>query len=102
MKKLEIQITAKSAEEFGEVEKAIKSLPDSVSSQIISAENGLAGIKYSIKHPIHNKGRENIYLPYGVSSIKECGKCIYFFYKDVIFVIEREIQCNLSYIFTEI
>jgi hypothetical protein len=78
-----ITISAKSIEEFTEIQDALKELPDTVSNQIESAKKMAAWIECVFKAPANNG--QDVFVPTGTTQINHfdtyigvyCG--IYFF-----------------------
>lgn len=98
--KNDIEIGAKTIEEFNKLFEKISTLSESVKSQIQSASNGLVGIECII--PYDHSTERTIYLPFGVSQIAHLGDYIGIYCGDFFFkVIIHKNSDKISFVFEQ-
>ncbi len=94
----DINITAKTIEEFKEISDSLGKLPESISSQIMVASKSLSGVKCVIKYT--TKTSKQVILPDTVTAIQNSSSGVTAISEDYLFVLSDELQkCNPMYRF---
>ena len=91
-------IQSSSIEEFIEMSEKLKTLPESVYSQIESVDKSVHLIDLTCFFKRTN-GDTEIFLPQSIYQIKDTGKeyiCVY--YKDFLFKIPKENKINFKFV----
>lgn len=98
MEALDIQITAKTSEEFAKVEAKLRTLPEEVLSQIDTAHKHFHfGIQAHFKRN-HRHTTQNIAIPSDTIKILDNGKNVDILTKDFQFVIDGDLyKDNYNY-----
>lgn len=98
MKENEVNIKSNSILGFTEILDLLNKLPDSVREQIETAEKNIVGTKCVFRKPFGTDIR--IYLPDGVTQIKDFGDYIGIYAGEYFFVIEKDTDNKkLEYVF---
>lgn len=85
----DINITAKTSEEFSKIEETLKILPGNILAQIESAKKGLVGLECIIRDNYQEKQR--IMLPNKVTQISDFDNYIGIYCGDFFFKITGEL-----------